>query len=848
MIGFLLVAHSRALAEGVRDLMRQVAPLIPIAVAAGTKDPIQPLGTNPVDIQEALQELLRREDVEAVVVFMDLGSAVLSAETALDFLPPEERKRVYLSPAPLVEGAVTAATLAAAGVPLSEILREARQALQVKSGLPQPALEDTAASQTVEGGAEATLPPEEERPASPPDAETHVTLSNPLGLHARPAAQFVQLVSRFPQAQVWVANETRGTEPVPARSLNQVLALGVRQGHRVHLMAWGPQAREALAALEEFLIQLHEEAPTPTPPPVRTEAQPRVEIRPEEGTVYFGVAIAPGVALGPAYVHRPRLPQVPQTPAEDPEAEWRRFLEARDQALKEIQGLYEETRRRIGAEHAEIFTAHRMVLEDPALTQGVRRRIFQEGRNAAQAVYVTVNQLAAQLEALEDPLLRARAQDIRDVGARLLRALLGGVEEERIPPRPAILIAEDVQPSDVLQWNSNNVLGLATVKGGPTTHAAILARGMGIPAVAGLEAGILHIPDGVTVGLDGQEGIVWVNPAPSVQERLRRQMEEQRTRKAQAWVHAHEPAVTREGVRIAVLANVRNAAEARKAAEMGAEGSGLVRTEFLYVERDQPPTEEEQIEAYREIFEALAPHPVTIRTADIGGDKPIPYLHLQEENPFLGLRGVRLSLAYPDMFRTQLRAILRAARGYRVNIMLPMVALVEEWKQALRHFREVQAELAREGIPYNPETPLGIMVEIPGAVFILEHFVDAGVQFFSLGTNDLTQYTLAADRTHPQVALLADALHPAVLHLIHRTVQVGEKRRIPVSICGELAGDLQALPLLLGLGLHTLSMVPDAIPEAKARIREISLEEAQTLAQKSLTLPDADAVRALLSA
>lgn len=846
MIGFLLVAHSRALAEGVRDLMRQVAPLVPVEVAAGAEDPAQPLGTNPVAILEALQSLLQRNDVEAVVVFMDLGSAVLSAETALDFLDEEARKRVYLSPAPLVEGAVTAATLAAAGVPLHEILREAQQAVKVKGDLPAPRV--AAEGETLPGGegmAVAARGAEVERPLSPPDAEVHLVLPNPLGLHARPAARFVQLVNRFSGVQVWMANETRGIGPVPAWSLNQVLALGIRQGHRVYLQAWGPQAQEALRALKDFLLEL-KEAPPPVPK-ARPEAPgPRVVSSPEEGTVYVGVAIAPGVALGPAYVHRPRLPQVPLAPARDPEAERRRFEDARQHALAELNALYQETRTRLGPEHAEIFLAHRLILEDPAFVQAVGYRIQNQRRNAARAVYETVEELASRLEALDDPLLQARAQDIRDVGARLLRALLGVVLEEVLPPEPAILIAEEVQPSDVLQWKRENVLGLATVKGGPTTHAAILARGMGIPAVAGLDERILSVADGTLVGLDGQAGKVWVRPTPQVQARLRAQMEARRARWTEARAHAHEPAITRDGVRIRVQANVRDAAEARKAAALGAEGSGLVRTEFLFVEREQPPSEEEQIAAYREIFAALAPHPVTIRTADIGGDKPIPYLELHEDNPFLGLRGLRLSLAYPEMFRTQLRALLRAAVGYRVNIMLPMVALVEEWRQALAHFRAVQEALQAEGVDFNAETPLGIMVEIPAVVFMLEHFIEAGVAFFSLGTNDLTQYTLAADRTHPQVALMADALHPAVLHLIHRTVQTGRKKGVPVGICGELAGDPQALPILVGLGLRRLSMVPDAIPEAKARLRGLAISEAEALARKALTLPDARSVRRLV--
>ncbi len=823
MVSLVIVAHSATLAQGVKELVDQVVQgKVPIAVAGGVDDPENPLGTDAMKVLEAIEKVYSED---GVVLLMDLGSALLSAEMALDFLPEEKRARVFLSDAPLVEGAVAAAVQAAGGGTVEEVLAEARSALASK--VAQLQLAPT------------TSPPTEETPpAQPTGQEVRLVVQNRLGLHARPAARFVTTASRF-QSRITVRNVTRGTGPVNAKSINQVATLGVRQGHEIAITAEGPDAAEALAALKALVESNFGEEEVILAP--EAEARP-VPITAATGEL-VGIPASPGIAIGPAHLYIPTTAEVPQHTVDDPEGEWAVLEEAMAVAEEEIHQVRARAAAQVGEYEAAIFDAHALFLEDPALRDRARTYIFEEKLNAAAAWQRAVAEMAESYRRLDDPYMQARAADVMDVGRRVLRLLLGETAHPPAPERPSILVAEDLTPSDTAQLDKDMVLGICTALGGATSHSAILARALGIPAVVGVGPRILQVQEGEELALDGTSGRVWVRPPAEVKARLEAERREWVQVQAHMREAAQRPGATRDGHRVHVLANIIGVADARTALDYGAEGVGLMRTEFLFLDRSQPPSEAEQCQVYREVAEVMGSRPLIIRTVDVGGDKPIPYLQVEEEaNPFLGWRGIRLCLDRPDLLRTQMRAILRASPGHDVRIMLPMVSTLEEVKAAREIFEEVRAALEREGLPLAERVPLGIMVEVPAAA-VLADVLAPHVDFFSIGTNDLSQYTMAADRTNARVAPLADGMHPAVLRLIRDAVTAAHEVGIPVGVCGEMAGDPVAALVLVGLGVDDLSMNAPAIPRVKAALGEVTLPELQALAREALAMPDAAAVR-----
>ena len=822
MVGIVIVAHSARLAEGVRELADQmVQGRVPLAAAGGVDDPQNPFGTDAMQVLQAIQSVYSDD---GVVVLMDLGSALLSAEMALEFLPEEQRAKVHLCEAPLVEGAIAAVVQAAANGDVEQVMAEARGALAAKA----------AQLQTVAPEVTPTVPTI--LPA--PTREIRLTVRNRLGLHARPAAQFVATAARF-RAEVTVCNVTRGTGPVSAKSINQVATLGVRQGHEIAIAAQGPDAEEALAALQALVEANFGEAEAALE--ARVEPEP-VIVRPAEGQL-AGIPASPGIAIGPAALYQPAPLEVTERHVDDPQAEWQRLQTVIQTARREIQALRMRAAAQAGEYEAAIFDAHLLFLEDPALIDAARQRIFERRLNAEAAWQAVVNEMVAAYQALDDPYLRARAADVADVGQRVLRLLTGSALVSFELSQPAILVAADLTPSDTAQLDATKVLGICTALGGATSHSAILARALGIPAVVGVGPDVLRLEDGTPLALDGESGQVWVEPSPS-------QLAELQARR-DAWLAAREavraagqrPAITRDGRRVEVVANIRGIADARVALEYGAEGVGLLRTEFLYLDRMDAPSEEEQLAAYKAIAEVLGTRPLIIRTLDVGGDKPLPYLDPgQEANPFLGWRGIRLCLDQPAILETQLRAILRASPGHQIKVMFPMVASVAEVRAAREILAEVQAELRKAGVPFDEAMEVGIMVEVPSAVAIADQLA-AEVDFFSIGTNDLGQYVMAADRTNAKVAPLADAFHPAVLRMVRQTIQAAHAAGIWVGLCGELAGDPLAAPILLGLGLDEFSMNPPAIPAVKQAIARLTVAEAEAIAEAVLELDSAEAVR-----
>jgi phosphocarrier protein FPr len=464
-------------------------------------------------------------------------------------------------------------------------------------------------------------------------------------------------------------------------------------------------------------------------------------------------------------------------------------------------------------------------------------------QNAGQAWQATIEDRASQMAALADPLLAARAADIRDVGNRILKLLAGddAASDVRWPSHPVVLIAHDLTPSDTATLDPQKVLGFATAVGGPTAHSAIIARALGLPAVVSAGDGLLEIEDGTAVILNGNNGIIQVNPDEAAQKEAKNRQAAAKQKQQDARAQAAESAITQDNHQIEIAANIGGLADAQKANQSGAEGVGLLRTEFLFLDRATPPSEEEQFEVYRQIALAMAGKPVIIRTLDIGGDKPLPYVQVPpEDNPFLGERGLRLCLARPELLREQLRAILRAAKFGSLRIMFPMVADMSEWHAAKAMVDEIRIELSA------PVVLVGIMIEIPAAALMADLFAKE-VDFFSIGTNDLTQYTLAMDRMHPTLASKSDGLHPAVLRLIDATVRGAHAAGKWVGVCGELGADPQAVPILLGLGIDELSVSVPSIALVKAQIRTLNHADAQKLAAQALACATAREVRDLES-
>jgi phosphoenolpyruvate-protein phosphotransferase len=557
-----------------------------------------------------------------------------------------------------------------------------------------------------------------------------------------------------------------------------------------------------------------------------------------------GIPAARGLARGSALKWQDTDYEIPRFTPADLEAEKKRLADARQKAESQLHALSAQISATTGEAEAALFEAQAMFLSDTVLVSKAEDSI-DAGVNAEQAWQGACEFFASQLESLPDETLRARSADVRDVGRRVIEILLG-VESKTELAEQAVILARDLAPSQTAALDTSKVLAFCTAEGGPTSHTAILAKALGIPAVVGMGDSILDILDGTMLLVDGTMGLVVSNPAPSLladfEERIQAE-NEQRAREAES---ASQPAVTTDGHRMEVVANVGNVEDARKALEFGAEGIGLLRTEFLFLNRSQLPDENTQFAAYKTILDLMESRPVVVRTLDIGGDKEVPYFDFgAEANPFLGYRAIRISLDRPEDFKAQLRALLRAGTGHDLRVMFPMIATLDEVRRAKALFLEARAELGSEKVELAESVQLGIMVEVPSVALMAEQFAPE-VDFFSIGTNDLTQYTFAAERGSKRVSHLNDPCHPAVLRQIEMVIQAANEHSKWVGVCGEMAGDPQAIPLLLGLGVDELSMSPAQIPAAKGIVRKWSLEEAQKLAYKALNLDSAEAVRKIM--
>ncbi|MCS6844277.1 MAG: phosphoenolpyruvate--protein phosphotransferase [Caldilineales bacterium] len=664
------------------------------------------------------------------------------------------------------------------------------------------------------------------------DFPTYVdlTVRNPTGLHARPATVFATVAKEF-ASEVRVRHDNKVSN---GKSLASLLKLGVERGGVIRVSAQGPDAAAALQALKQAVESGlgEEEAPA-------EEALPVYEWEAEPGEVVVpGIPASPGLAIGPLrFVKRSKY--VVEATARDADVEKTHLKEAIAAARTQLLDLYAEVKARSGAGQASIFLAHAEFLDDPELLEAVNTQI-EAGTSAGWAWQQAIEARVAELKTVGDPLIAGRAVDLSDVGRRVLSFLAHHIEEGPLLPKtPVILLADDLTPSDTASLDPALVLGFCTAAGGPTSHTAIIARALGIPAVVGAGPALLTQPESDMAILDGYRGQLYVSPSPKTLAAAQKAYHAVTAQREAEKLECYLPALTTDGHRVEVVANISRVEEASQAVNAGAEGVGLLRTEFLFQDRTTPPTEEEQYTAYREMLQALNGLPLIIRTLDIGGDKPVPYLNMPAEtNPFLGVRGIRLCLARPELFRTQLRAIYRAAQHGPVRIMFPMVATLEELEAAKAHAAEARWEVS------GPSVEIGIMVEVPSAVILADQLAEE-VDFFSIGTNDLTQYVLAMDRGHPMLGKQADGLHPAVLRMVERTVQAASAAGKWVGVCGGIAGDPKGAVLLVGLGVAELSVSIPAIAAIKAQLRRVSLARAKSLAQQALQCRTAAEVRSL---
>jgi multiphosphoryl transfer protein len=834
VVGIVVVSHSDALAEGVVALAREMGGDELALVAAGGTDEPGVLGTDATRVMAAIEQAM---SPDGVLVLMDLGSALMSTELAVDLLG-DTPGRVVLSEAPLVEGTVAAAASASGGASLDEVAAEARGALAMK---------------TSQLGVEPDVPAGDTPPGPPADAQTVLEVRNAIGLHARPAARFVGTVRRF-EAEVRVAKGPNGA-PVKATSLTKVIGLGARLGDTLSVTASGPQADDVLLALaqladEGFGDGVSAGAPPPATAPSRAAAtppafspgwpasQPAQEVAaPASGDVLRGVPASAGLAFGPAHhLHGATAPPLDR-PADDPQHERDRLGEGIAAARTAIERDRDTVATRAGNAEAAIFDAHLALLDDEAMLEPAQEAI-EAGATAERAWYDAAQQVAGIYRALEEPLLQERAADVLDVGRRVVSALTGGGDEAF--DRTGIVIAGELTPGDAATLDPGLVTGIATAHGTATAHAAILARALGLPAVVGLGDAILQISDGTTVLIDGEAGTLEVDPPDDTKRDATERRERADQRRASARERAHETGATRDGTRIEVFANLGSAGEAARAVELGAEGVGLLRTEFLFLDRAELPDEDEQAATLREIAVALDGRPLVVRTLDAGADKPLPALPMPPEaNPFLGVRGIRLTLERPEVLLTQLRAILRVAAEHPLKVMLPMVATLDEIQAARGALEQARADTGMDA-----PLEFGIMVEVPAAALTATRLAEH-VDFFSLGTNDLTQYTMAAERGDERLAPLLTGPQPAVLRLVKETVQAAAAHGRWVGVCGELAGDPASALLFAGLGVTELSMAPALIPEAKAALRGVDLKQARAAAEAALATDSAAAARAL---
>lgn len=563
---------------------------------------------------------------------------------------------------------------------------------------------------------------------------------------------------------------------------------------------------------------------------------------------YTGIPGSPGIAIGQAYIYGSETLWVEDRPVPPGMAgvEKTRLRDALDRVIEDIRELRGKLEEKVGRENASIFDPHIMLLQDPTLIEETNL-LIDEGKSAEYAFFRTTRKIMKAYKRTDDEYMRERAVDIADILRRVSTKLLGKQHASLADiTHPVVVVAQNLTPSDTANMHAGRIQAFVTDYGGKTSHATILARALKIPAVLGVKTASLEIASGDAIIVDGNRGRVYVNPDSKTVEHYRKEQEQLERNRISLMKLRDTPATTTDGETVILLANIEFPEEAEASLENGAEGIGLYRSEFHYLMQDRLPTEEEMCTAYREVADKMHPRPIVVRTFDLGGDKvssiapPEP-----EENPYLGWRAIRVSLALKDLFRIQLRAILRASAAGNVSVMFPMVSSLDELNEALDILAEVKEDLRKEGREFDPGMPVGVMIEVPAAVMIADKLARK-VDFFSIGTNDLIQYSVAVDRANDKISSLFEPFHPGILRLIRATVTAAHDAGIPVSVCGEMGGDPASGLILIGLGMDELSMTPSFIPLFKRFIRSVSMEQARSIAERALDCGTAAEVKEII--
>ncbi|NAR51968.1 phosphoenolpyruvate--protein phosphotransferase [Acinetobacter haemolyticus] len=659
-----------------------------------------------------------------------------------------------------------------------------------------------------------------------------IVLANAHGLHARPATQLVNITKTY-QGEIRVAVDDG--QFISAKSLTKLLAMGCKYGQTLTFIAEpDTDAVEGLSKIIQAVQQGLGEEVEAIENKIDAQQTNTLEFEEEITTPTTGIPASTGLAFGPAHVIKPKHFQYERF-GNNVKAEKEKLEIALHSVKNTLHQLIAKTE---ANEIKQIFMAHLEMLDDPDLIQQVHQSLNQN-LSAPAAWHQYIEKAAQAQAALPDRLLAERAADLRDIGDKVLAVLCNEVAVQE-PEQPYILIMHDVGPSDVARLNKDRVAGILTAVGGASAHSAIVARALGIPAIVGASDAVLNITPHTTVLINGDTGAFEINPSQAQIDDAIQERELQQQRRHEAEQHCHEPAITLDQHQVEVAANLGKILDTEKAVNYGAEAIGLLRTELVFMAHRQAPDEDVQEKEYRHVLDTLAGRPLVVRTLDVGGDKPLPYLPIDaEENPFLGVRGIRLTLRKPQLLRQQLTALVRAADDRPLRIMFPMVGRIEEWRAAKAILDEILLKHP------CPNLEVGIMIEVPSAALIAP-LLAKEVDFFSIGTNDLTQYTLAIDRGHPVLSGEADGLHPSILMLIDQTVRAAHAQQKWVGVCGELAADPKAVPVLLGLGVDELSMSASSIPLVKAQIRQLNFADCQQLAQQALKCESAFAVRSFV--
>lgn len=660
-------------------------------------------------------------------------------------------------------------------------------------------------------------------------SEAEVVFVNPRGFHLRPAGKFAREVKKY-DGKVTIVVKSREVEP---DSATRILNLGIAQGDTIRIRVAGENETDMLSTLAALLEEINNE---PQEADEAAAATPQWEPTDESAREIEGTMASPGLAIARTWVWSPANLDETKRAVGDAAAENADLRNAIDAAHRDLVTLSEG---KLNQVQRELFEAHAALLEDDELFTDAAA-LIADGDDAVSAWRACIESRAQKIEALGHENLIQRAIDMRDVGIRVTKILLGyNGDMLASVKQPVIMIGDDLEPSDAAQLNADKIKGICLKKGSPNAHAAIVARSLGIPMLVAVGNALDSVVAGRTVILDASGARLILDPSDADVQSANEAVKELTALRDIDWEHRFEPAILRDGRRVELVANIGQVSEAESVIESGAEGVGLLRTEFLFLDRSSAPDEEEQYRALTDMIAALKGMPMIVRTMDIGGDKPVSYLGLSEQDlSFLGLRGFRLSMARPDLAKTQLRAIYRAAEHGPIRLMFPMIATVNDFCRA----REMAEKVRRE--VNGPRVELGIMVEVPSAAVLASDLADH-VDFFSIGTNDLTQYTLALDRTHPLLAKRVDSLHPSVLRLIDMTIKAAHAKGKWVGVCGGLAADPLGALILTGLGVDELSMPPALVPGIKAMLRREEFQILAGLAGKALTQRDAKAVRAL---